>query len=286
MQRKKLYSVAWNILMEHKSLLLIPILGFISFALLFLALSYPLYSLTQHFFPTLFAQLNQQELLSPWEIVFTGLSLFLIYLLFIFAVVFCNALLIIYIQAIIAGQNTSLWLVFCKALGCTKVLIRWSFFWGSIGVLFSILEYCSDWIGELFVSFFGYMFFSISWILVPIIIEENIGPKQAMHRATELIGKAAVSDNIYIKAIDWRLIGIQALVFLGFLLSFSYDLTYFYRCLVAGIFLGSFVVLLLMQTITAAILKTLAYEYVFYHRLYKGLDAPFMNSYLIRSRRR
>lgn len=170
-------KASWTVLMENKQLLLFPILsmmGVIMLALIYLPALY---------FSSLFAGINSGDANS---MIIGGVLLFSFYLISYVLVFYCNCALVGIVLMRIKGGNPTLHDGFQIANNHLKVIFQYSMIAATVGV---ILQWLSErgTIGDLVGAVFGIAWNLATFLIVPILVSENIGPIDALKRSARLL---------------------------------------------------------------------------------------------------
>jgi len=75
------------------------------------------------------------------------------------------------------------------ATGRLPVILGWALFAASVGMVLRIVEDKSKWVGKLVVGLFGMAFSIASFLVVPILAVEGVGPLEAFRRSTAMLKK-------------------------------------------------------------------------------------------------
>ena len=259
---KTMYGLAWQLSKNTKSFLLIPVLSIIALLSTLFGLFYLPYSLLQYFSPKLLIELQQHAYYSTLGVISTVLGLVITYFLAIFALIACNAMIIICTKDIINNKRTSMYKAF--KIICTRKLkiVQWSVFLGTIGLIINTLEFLSDTVTALLISFIGYSFYSLSWMILPIVIEQGLSPKEAINQAQEIMRSAFLGELIYMRSyyFDARLFIAQILFAWTFFFTFNHHFPEHYKMITAIVSLSGLFLLLLLQAVLLTVIRTMAYE--------------------------
>jgi hypothetical protein len=188
----------------------------------------------------------------------------LTYFIGIFILLTTNAAIILYTQELINNRNFSINQLFSTLYVRKLKIFQWAIFFGALGLLINILEFLSDTITTLIISFIGFSFYSLSWMVIPIILEKNLCPTEAIYEAKELLAHGFWQELFFLHNwyLEWRL-WLGQILFMGlFFFTFSTHFPESYKIITMIISSIGFTFFILLQSVLFTILKIMAYEYV------------------------
>ncbi|MFJ1269890.1 hypothetical protein ACD661_15110 [Legionella lytica] len=259
-----MYKKAWQLLSEKKCLFLFSVLGSLVLFITALSLLYFTHVLIQYISSPIITELQLQKAYTSIEIIFKILFLLLTYFIGIFILFTTNSAIILCTQELINNRRFSINQLFFTLYMRKLKIFQWAIFFGLIGLLINILEFLSDTITNFIISFIGFSFYSLSWMVVPIILEKNLSPTEAIYEAKDLLVHGLWQNRFFIRNwyLGWRL-WIGQMLFMGlFFFTFSSHFPERYKTITMVIALVGGAFFILLQSLLYTILKVMAYEYI------------------------
>lgn len=176
---------SWGLLQRQKSLLLFPLLAGISCALVIFSFLVPLG----------FAG-KLDYLLSEHERVKAGVSpvlaygvTFLFYVANYFVIVFFNSALVGCAARQMAGGETSLGDGLAIAAARLPQIFGWAVLSASVGLLLRVIENTHEKAGQIIASLLGSAWTLMTFLVVPALVVDGLGPVDAVTTSTKLLRK-------------------------------------------------------------------------------------------------
>lgn len=174
-------SACSGILREEKSLLIFPFISGTACLLLLASFAIPLYH-TGHWQPP-------ARTAEPAQQVLYYSVLFLFYALNYFIVVFFNACVVAWAMIRMKGGNPTIGDGFRAAITRLPVIVGWAVVSATVGLLLRIIEDRSEKVGRFVAGLLGAGWTVVSFLVVPILVVENMSPLAALKESTQLLKK-------------------------------------------------------------------------------------------------
>ena len=185
---------SWNVLRNDKHLTLLPLLSGLSALVVALVFFGPV---------ALIADNGAQGSSKPLEWILGIVG----YLVITYVVVFFNAALVFAADKRMRGEPVTIGEAVHAAGARAHVLLPWAVLSASVSLVLRAIEERSPSIGRLIGSFIGLAWSLVTFLVLPVLVIEQIGPIQAVKRSAELF-KRTWGENMIANAG----IGIVALV--------------------------------------------------------------------------
>lgn len=184
----KLMKASWQVLKHEKALIFAPILSFISSILILVTFAYPAYLLVHDLSPGIFNQPANEPLTSQQSILVHSL-LFIYYVLNFFIVYFFNSVIIACAKKLLAGEPVNIRYGLKVAYQRKWLILKWAFVSATVGLILKLIEDRFKFVGQIIAGLLGAAFSIISFVVLPAIIVENIGLKQALQQSAKTLKK-------------------------------------------------------------------------------------------------
>ncbi len=197
-----LLRASWNILKDDKEMLIFPVM-----------------SLAVTIFFYLFAYLILSDSFSTLtSLRQTAVTDHTVYYLILFGVYFVNYVIAVFFNsAIVAcayvrmnGKNPTVSFGFRAAWSRIHLIIAWSLFAATVGLLFAMVEERLGKIGRLITGVFELGWALASFLVIPIFVVEKKGPWEAFSESTEML-KKTWGENL-ISGVSFGLISIVLVI--------------------------------------------------------------------------
>ncbi|HTM63245.1 MAG TPA: DUF6159 family protein [Gammaproteobacteria bacterium] len=202
----ELAKASWNVLLQDKALIIFPVISFIALVLVSLSFFIP-------FSMTGLAQAIHDKNTAAQAI---GLIVFFVFYVVCYTVIFyCNSALIGCSMMKLRGGKPTVNEGFMIANANFNTIVGYALIAATVGMLLQWLRERGA-LGRWAAGLFGLGWNIATFLVVPVLITENIGPIDAVKRSTELLKKTwgeQIAGNVGINVIFGLLIGIT--VFLG-----------------------------------------------------------------------
>ncbi len=263
----RLFSASLTVLKQEKSMLWIPVLSFLSALALIGALLYPSYlyikALSGSFAQKAQTTSGQVDLTNEQYITLFAL-IFAFYFALFFVVFFFNSVIIACSHHLLNGEKADIKDGFKLAFKRIFLILQWAFVCASIGVILKMIEERLGFIGQLIIRLLGLGWAVVSFMTLPVMIVEGIGPKDALKKSVKILKKT------------WgeSLLGFGGMSLIFSLFSIPLIFVAFYGISLIGspesASMGGFIILLAvigmalivaLQSTLSTIYKTALYEY-------------------------
>lgn len=236
-----LLGASWQVLLTDPALLIFPILGMVTAALAGVVIAAPLW---------LFVGVEQtarntrRDGYSPETLA----VLFVFYLVTAFCTLFFNSALAAVVLGRLRGERTTLGQGFAAAGAHLPGILGYAVISATVGVLLRTLENRGGVVGQIIIGLLGTAWSVLTFLVVPVMVAENIDPFSAIRRSTallkqtwgeQIVGNLGVGVVIFLLALPAGLVlAVAVLVHLPTLLLVGLGVLAILYWLVLGV-LGS-----------------------------------------------
>jgi hypothetical protein len=218
-QTWELMGQSWDVLKQDKELLIFPLVSGICCLLVIASFAIPSI-MTESWMPPA-AEEGEQTVTTGEQIAYYA-KLFMFY--------FCNYFVIIFFNSAVAGcaamrmrgQDPTIGDGFSIAFSRIHAIFGWALVSATVGLILRIIEDKNEKIGAFIASLLGTAWTLVSFLVLPILVIENVGPFAALKKSTALFKRtwgAQIGANFSFGLIFFLLmlpaIGIVALGFLS-----------------------------------------------------------------------
>lgn len=174
-----LAKASWNVLRADKELLIFPIVSAVAAAIVAALFIFPLWV------SGYLDGLNDGTASQTLGIV----VLFLFYLVLYTVINFCNAALVGAAMIRLRGGDPTAADGFRIASSHIVPIIGWSLIGATIGVVLSVIREKSGMVGDILAGLADAAWGVITFLVVPVLVVEDVGPIEAIKRSTNLLKK-------------------------------------------------------------------------------------------------
>jgi len=265
-------TACWQVLKADKALLLFPLVSGICCLLLLASFAIPLYA-TDHWMPP------GRDAQTIQQVAYYG-TLFLFYVCNYFVIVFFNSAIVSCAIMRMRGGNPTVGDGFRAAANRLPVIIGWAILSATVGLILRIIEDRSEKIGQIVSGLLGAAWTLVSFLVVPILVVENMNPFAALKESTVMLKKTwgeRLAGNFGLGLISFLLaIPAIALIVLGF---FSGNIIAIATCIaVAVVYL---IALALVQSALQAIFQSALYLYARDGQVPDGFEAELLGNAML-----
>ena len=262
----ELMSASWNVLRKDKEILLFPVLSGI--ALIFVMVSFAVPLLMIGDFKQMAASGTDSE---PW------IALFLFYFSNYLVIIFFNTAIVACATIRMSGGDPVVSDGLRAASNRLSAIFGWAAISATVGMILRMIENRSSFIGRIVAGLLGMAWSITSYLVIPVLVNENKSPIAAYQESVRLLKKTWGEE----------LIG-----------NFSFGLVFFVLSLpaiilvLAGVLMGNgvltliFIVLALLYGVLLSVIQS-ALQGIFQAALYqyaqKGTVAPGFDQNLLKS---
>jgi hypothetical protein len=177
---------SWNVLREDKQLAVLPLLSGLSVLVVALVFFGPV---------ALIASSGAQDSSKPlaWILGIVG------YLVITYVIVFFNAALVFAADRRMHGEPVTIGEAVHAAGARAHVLLPWAVLSASVSLALRAIEERSPFIGRLVASLVGLAWSLVTFLVLPVLVIEQVGPIQAVKRSAELF-KRTWGENMVANA--------------------------------------------------------------------------------------
>ncbi|MHC5180291.1 MAG: DUF6159 family protein, partial [Planctomycetota bacterium] len=272
-QTWELMGQSWRVLKQDKELLVFPLVSGICCLLVIASFAIPMF-MTDSWMPPAAGEEGQS--VTTAEQVGYYAKLFVFY--------FCNYFVIIFFNSAIAGcaamrmrgQDPTIGDGFSIAISRIHAIFGWALVSATVGLILRIIEDKNQKIGAFVASLLGTAWTLVSFLVLPILVIENLGPFAALKKSTALLKRtwgAQIGANFSFGLIFFLLaLPAVGIVVLGFL---SQNAIVIGVCIAVAVIYG--IVLSLIQSTLGVIFQTALYTFADTGEAPMGFDAAALN---------
>jgi hypothetical protein len=271
---------SWGVLRKDKELLLFPILSGIAAIVVLASFVLPVL-LVPGLRETLHAMLDKVDdngKVEPATKIIMGVATLAFYFVNYFVIVYFNTALAACAIYRFRGGDPTVGLGFRMANKRLPQIAAWSLLAATVGLILNMLEERAEWLGKLVIAIIGGLWTIATYLVVPTLAVEGLGPVAALKRSTSLIGKAwgeGLAGNFSIGLVTFVLLLPAFLIMFG-LVAANLPPAVLMVAGVAAVLYGLIVV------VVSAALKQIfisgLYVYATENRVPPGFDRGTMNS--------
>lgn len=273
-----LMGQSWQILKADKELLIFPFISGICCILVTASFIVPSI-LTEFWMPPDMEAEEGQVVPIEKQIVYYGK---------LFAFYFCNYLVIILFNSAIVGcaamrmqgQNPTISDGFRIAAANIHSIIGWALISATVGLILRIIEDKNEKIGHFVASLLGTVWTLMSFLVLPILVIEGIGPFAALKKSTRLLKQtwgAQIGANFSFGMIFFLLsLPAVGIIVLG---VFSQSPTIMILCIAAAVIY--FIILSLIQSTLSMIFQVALYTFMDTGSAPLGFDSSLLRNSVI-----
>jgi hypothetical protein len=178
-----LAKASWHVLKADKELLLLPVISGVASLAVMASFAVP-------FFLT---NLDGQDLESPGTVGYV--VMFVIYALLAFITIFFNAAVIHAANERLDGGDPTLRSALAGAWSRVGLILPWALVSATVSVILQAIEERAGFIGRLVVSLVGLAWSLVTFLVLPILVIEGIGVRDALGRSAEMF-KRTWGENV------------------------------------------------------------------------------------------
>lgn len=265
----QLAKSSWEVLKLDKELLIFPLLSGLACLLVLASFAIPLMN-------SPYVHTVSEERTAPQDPI-AYVILFLFYFCNYFVIVFFNAALVGCAIMRFRGEDPTLGDGFRIAMSRLPQIFAWALVSATVGMVLRLIESRSERAGRFVAGLLGMAWGAVTFLVVPVLVVERLGPFAAVSRSLSLLrrawGEALVSN-----------VGIGLIVFLGVLVAMVPAVLGFLSGSVAGVIAGittTVVLILLISLVSSAlhaIVLAAVYEYAAEETVPDAFDATALRS--------
>lgn len=174
---------SWRILKQDKELLLFPLLSGICCIIVVASFAIPAV-LNESYVPPTADEQGQVD--TAAQVIYYG-KLFMFYFCNYFVIIFFNSAIVGCVAMRMNGQNPTLGDGFRLAFSRTHLIFGWALVAATIGLILRIIEDKNEKIGRFIAGLLGMIWSLISFLVLPVLVIEQVGPIEALKKSTSLL---------------------------------------------------------------------------------------------------
>lgn len=262
----ELMSASWNVLRKDKEILLFPVLSGIALILVMASFAVPLFMIGD------FKKMAVSgAAIEPW------IALFLFYFSNYLVIIFFNTAIVACATIRMSGKDPVVSDGLRAASNRLSAIFGWAAISATVGMILRMIENRSSFIGRIVAGFLGMAWSITSYLVIPVLVNENKGPIEAYQESVRLLKKTWGEELIgnFSFGLVFFVLSLPAiiLVFAGVLMGKG-ALTLIFICM--ALLYG--VLLSVIQSALQGIFQAALYQYA-----QKGTVAPGFDQNLLKS---
>jgi hypothetical protein len=261
----ELMSASWNVLRKDKEILLFPVLSGIALIFVMASFAVPLFMIGD--FKKMAVSGADSE---PW------IALFLFYFSNYLVIIFFNTAIVACATIRMSGKDPVVSDGLRAASNRLSAIFGWAAISATVGMILRMIENRSSFIGRIVAGLLGMAWSITSYLVIPVLVNENKGPIEAYQESVRLLKKTwgeELIGNFSFGLVFFVLsLPVIILVFAGALMGKG-ALTLIFICM--ALLYG--VLLSVIQSALQGIFQAALYQYA-----QKGIVAPGFNQNLLK----
>jgi hypothetical protein len=206
-----LVKASFNVLRSDKELLIYPLISFIGVVLVMCAFAFPFIGVIAGDMMTQGARGRSADDISAFGQVTLYLLGFLFYIVTYFVIFFCNTALVGAAMIRLRGGDPTLSDGFKIAASRAGTILGYAAISATVGMILDALRDRGGIIGSIAASIFAFAWNVISFLAIPVLVVENVGPIDAVKRSTDML-KRTWGENLVVSfGMNWIFGWIMAL---------------------------------------------------------------------------
>ena len=174
----QLMSASWNVLKKDKEILLFPVLSGIALVLVLASFAVPLFMIGD--FKKMAVSGADSE---PW------IALFLFYFSNYLVIIFFNTAIVACATIRMSGKDPVVSDGLRAASNRLSAIFGWAAISATVGMILRMIENRSSFIGRIVAGFLGMAWSITSYLVIPVLVNENKGPIEAYQESVRLLKK-------------------------------------------------------------------------------------------------
>lgn len=174
----ELVKASWGVLMADKELMLFPIVSFFASAIIIATFAIP--TILAGVLDSMFASESQ---------IFGYIVLFFFYVVLYTATIFSNSALVGAALIRLKGGDPTVGDGFRIALSHFRQILGYAIISATVGVILRMISERSRGLGQFIVSLVGFVWGIATFLVVPVLVIEDVGPIDAIKRSASLLKK-------------------------------------------------------------------------------------------------
>jgi hypothetical protein len=190
----KLFSASWRVLKDDKSLAVYPVISTITALVIMATFAVPVLTMYLHTSQHVdaYGTTRMSASLDPMGWVLVGLGYFVL----TYVGIFCNAALIYAANERLTGTGPgTLASGFSGAYRKAGAIVPWAILSATVTVVLRMIEQRSGILGRLVISIVGIVWTLLTYLVVPIIVLEEVSTGQAISRSSQMF-KRTWGENV------------------------------------------------------------------------------------------
>jgi hypothetical protein len=172
-----LVQASWRVLMADKELMVFPIVSFLAALVVMITFAVP----------TILAGVLDSRLVNGELSVFSYVVGFLFYAVMYFVTIFSNTALVGAALIRLEGGDPTVRDGFRIAFDRLGTIFGYALIAATVGVILQAISERSGWLGRIVVSLVGFVWSIATFLVIPVLVVEKVGPVDAVKRSADLL---------------------------------------------------------------------------------------------------
>lgn len=173
----ELVKASWRVLLADKELMIFPVVAFFASVLVMITFAVP----------TVLAGVLDTAVASGGLSIFSYIMAFLFYAVMYFVTIFANTALVGAAMIRLEGGDPTVGDGFRIAFSKIGTIFGYAVIAATVGTILRMISERSGTIGRLVVSLIGFVWNIATFLVVPVLVVENVGPLDAIKRSGSLL---------------------------------------------------------------------------------------------------
>ncbi len=254
-----------RVLSADKELVVFPIVSAVALVVVSLGFALPLFLATD----------DRGFLAGPVGVV-VG---FAFYAVNYFVIFFCNSALVGASLIRLRGGDPTVSDGFRIALGKAGLIFKYALVAATVGMVLRAIQERAGFLGRILTSVVGVVWNLATFLVVPVLVTENVGPLDAVKRSSELLKKTwgeQVAGNFAVSTVTGFVGFLTVLVFIPLTLVASASGSGAFLLAVIGLFALAMMALILINATLSGIYTAAVYRYAAEGVVGEGFDAAMV----------
>jgi hypothetical protein len=179
----ELVKASYAVLRSDKELIIFPIVSFIGVIIVTISFAVPMFA------SGIFQSLAQERITQTGAEAFALVIGFLFYLVMYTVIIFSNTALVGAAMIRLQGGNPTLGDGFRVAFQRITTILGYALISATVGMILRLISERGGLIGTIISSILGFAWSVVTFLVVPILVVENVGPVEAVKRSGSLLKK-------------------------------------------------------------------------------------------------
>lgn len=253
----ELVKTSFGVLRQDKELIIFPIISMIGLLLVSIAFIVPTWA--AGLFDGVATETGGESSVNPVLFV----VIFLYYVVTYYITIFANAAVVGAAMMRLRGEDPTLSDAFNIAMSRSGKILGWAIIAATVGMIMRALEERAEGLGRIVISIIGTAWNIATFLVVPVLVAENIGPIDALKRSASLLKKTwgeQIAGNFGLGLIFFLLI-LAGAIPLGLLTAAAASISVVLAILFGGLLVLYVFAMIAVSTAVSGIYTAAVYAY-------------------------